>query len=231
MKRLIIFLASVLFLAPLTLVGVAQATPSAGGHQHHARADQPRPLPRDIGGLQTVRQRPDRHRRHHDHDRPRRLHRLALPPGPGVHRGHPGNAHRLRRRRPQRARRTPTPKAPASSMQAWGTCTSPATRATGRSPWSRPTSTSHPQARNGSTHPHPATARSRTTTGGAADTGLRQTRRTHGLPRTSGRTAGRWTDRPWSQRQRSSEQEIAWARRNWHLVENQARPGNRVASA
>jgi hypothetical protein len=44
------------------------------GDQHDARADQPRPVPRDIGRLQTLHQRPDRHRRHYHHDRPRWLH-------------------------------------------------------------------------------------------------------------------------------------------------------------
>src|SRR5215472_7311325 len=51
--------------------------------------------------------------------------------------------------------------APASSIRALGTCTSPATRARRRSPSSRPTSTCHPEAPPGSTRPHPATAPSR----------------------------------------------------------------------
>jgi hypothetical protein len=101
MKRIIIVLAGVLFLAPLTLAGVAQATTPSGttttttlgrislGPYHETSPDFKifAKDPTDTVVTTTT-------------ITPRQLHRLALPPRPGLHRGHPGNAHRLRRRRP-----------------------------------------------------------------------------------------------------------------------------------
>jgi len=96
----------------------------------------------------------------------------------------------------RRARRTDTVRAPASWMRGSATCTSPATRARHRSPLSRLTSTFRPGARNGSTRPRPATARSRGRPAEAYPGG--------GLRRTAAHTvcrgqadmpAGLWTDR------------------------------------
>ena len=100
MKRIIIVIAGVLFLAPLTLVGVAQATPPVGvtsttlgrislGTYHETSADFKlfAKDPTDTVVTTTT-------------SAPGGSHRLAFAPRPGVHRGHRWHAHRLRRRRP-----------------------------------------------------------------------------------------------------------------------------------